>query len=311
MKVLLISLDNIGDVVFTSLLSKEIKEKHPNSKVDFLCKSYTETVVTMIPSIDSIYKVKPYWARNKNDKGSFIDFVKMFMALRKNDYDVVINTSKSWRPSFFSRLIGINKTIGLKAKKNNWFLTDVVENYSSDVPVMTSIANFLTPLSIDVMSPRYQLVCNNSYTFNGKYIILHPFAGAVERCAKMDVWLSVADELRHKFKVIWFGSSRELNTLRLEYADRLESDEFSDVLSNNDFQSAIELLPNASLFIGHDSGPLHLASSFNTPVLGLFLPGEPHRTFPQGGKVWDIIHHDTPSELKVTEVLRGAGKLLK
>ena len=48
-----------------------------------------------------------------------------------------------------------------------------------------------------------------------------------------------------------------------------------------------------TLFVGHDSGPLHVAAAFGVPVVGVFAPGQPDRTFPQGaGPVAHASHAD-------------------
>jgi ADP-heptose:LPS heptosyltransferase len=56
-------------------------------------------------------------------------------------------------------------------------------------------------------------------------------------------------------------------------------------------------LSMASLFAGHDSGPLHIAGAFGVPVLGVFAPGEPERTFPQGVGPWKMIAEPSPADV--------------
>ena len=50
------------------------------------------------------------------------------------------------------------------------------------------------------------------------------------------------------------------------------------------------LSSKASLMIGNESGPMHLAAAENIPVIGLFGPGEPH-VFSPFGKKTTFIHH--------------------
>ena len=47
------------------------------------------------------------------------------------------------------------------------------------------------------------------------------------------------------------------------------------------------LLRGAELVIAADSGPLHLANAFGTPVVGLYGPTSPDRNGPYGGR--DIV----------------------
>ena len=44
------------------------------------------------------------------------------------------------------------------------------------------------------------------------------------------------------------------------------------------------VIAGAELLIANDSGPMHLASAVNAPVLGIFGHGDPGRTRPWGGR---------------------------
>lgn len=50
------------------------------------------------------------------------------------------------------------------------------------------------------------------------------------------------------------------------------------------------LCANASLMVGNDSGPMHIAATVGIPVIGLFGPGEPHLFSPYGKRT-AYIHH--------------------
>ena len=85
----------------------------------------------------------------------------------------------------------------------------------------------------------------------------------------------------------------------------------------------IALMRHARLFIGGDTGPLHLAAALNVPVVGLFGPTDPLRTGPFG--VRNVVlrhpeskttfsHHRNPDEglMQITaeEVIAAARHLL-
>ena len=59
----------------------------------------------------------------------------------------------------------------------------------------------------------------------------------------------------------------------------------------------------ASIFVGHDSGPLHIAGAFGVPVVGIFAPGQPDRTFPQGIGPWRMIARPTPAGITAATIL--------
>ena len=60
----------------------------------------------------------------------------------------------------------------------------------------------------------------------------------------------------------------------------------------------------AELFVGHDSGPLHVAAAFGVPVVGVFAPGQPDRTFPQGTGPSRMMHRPSPAGITAATILR-------
>lgn len=85
----------------------------------------------------------------------------------------------------------------------------------------------------------------------------------------------------------------------------------------------IALIRRARLFIGGDTGPLHLAAALGIPVVGLFGPTDPARTGPFGTRAIALrhpeskttfSHHKNPDEgllqITVDEVVSAARHLL-
>jgi len=80
----------------------------------------------------------------------------------------------------------------------------------------------------------------------------------------------------------------------------------------------------ASLFVGGDTGPMHLAAALGVPIVALFGPTRPERNGPYGtrsvvlrseGSVDNMSHVDTPDAglLSITpaQVIAAADSLLK
>jgi len=62
-------------------------------------------------------------------------------------------------------------------------------------------------------------------------------------------------------------------------------------------------LADAALFVGHDSGPLHVAGALGVPVVGIFAPGEPRRTFPQGVGPSRMLARPSPVGISAADIL--------
>jgi ADP-heptose:LPS heptosyltransferase len=82
------------------------------------------------------------------------------------------------------------------------------------------------------------------------------------------------------------------------------------------------LCEQANLFIGNESGPLHIAAAMNIPTIALFGPGVKDVFYPKSDK--SIVHHyflatghkqqtiedSTIFTIKVKEVIGSVDKLL-
>jgi ADP-heptose:LPS heptosyltransferase len=114
-------------------------------------------------------------------------------------------------------------------------------------------------------------------------------------------WKGIADGLRRKgLRLLWIASPSE----------REELAAFGGEIAA-DLSQATAAMAAAVLFIGHDSGPLHVANALGTPAVGLYLPGQPKRTFPQGSGRFVLIERPGPEGLRADDVLSAAAPLLK
>jgi ADP-heptose:LPS heptosyltransferase len=137
---------------------------------------------------------------------------------------------------------------------------------------------------------------------------LHPYASKQNRCVALPIWIDLAQRLRGRASnVLWIGSPNELDSLRALATD--PSWRFVDRDTNGTLADTAAALAGAALFVGHDSGPLHIAGAFGVPVVGIFAPGEPLRTFPQGIGPARMLARPSPAGITVDDILREVDAL--
>jgi ADP-heptose:LPS heptosyltransferase len=106
---------------------------------------------------------------------------------------------------------------------------------------------------------------------------------------------------------VWIGTSEELSELRQAHPNPRSL--YADLLGDGSLASSAAALSRATCMVGHDSGPLHLAAAFGVPVVGVFAPGQPERTFPQGAGVWRMLHRKAPTEITASMIVREIEEL--
>ena len=316
-RILLVSLDNLGDLVFASALAPPLRDEFPHAALDVWCKQYTADVAVMIPGVRRVIAADPFWdVAPGRGKGSRRAFLRALREVRLGRYDVALLAAAPWRTAAAVAAARIPRRIGLRRRKNSAFLTDVLPDEDLRRPVLTEIARLLEPLGIAGKTLRYRLDPaplqerreRLAATIPRPYAALHPFASKENRCVALPVWIDVAQMLAERgLHVIWIGSSAELNRIRAS-ADT-PTWQFVDRVGDGSLANTAASLADASLFIGHDSGPLHIAGALGVPVVGVFAPGEPLRTFPQGVGPSRMLARPSAQGITADDILREVDAL--
>ena len=75
-RILLVSLDNLGDLVFASALAPPLRERFPNAVLDVWCKEYTADVARLVPFVSGVIAADQSWdvapGRAKGSRATFL-----------------------------------------------------------------------------------------------------------------------------------------------------------------------------------------------------------------------------------------------
>ncbi|HZI42412.1 MAG TPA: glycosyltransferase family 9 protein [Gemmatimonadaceae bacterium] len=316
-RILLVSLDNLGDMVFASALAPPLHERFPHATLDIWCKEYTADVARLVPGVGNVIASDPFWDRAPGRrKGSLISFLRAVQRVRAHRYEIAVLAAAPWRTAAAVAMTRIPMRIGLRRRKNARFLTHVLPDENPREPVMSELARLLGPLGIATGPLNYRLDpasltarrAHLATKIPQPYVALHPFASKQNRCVALPIWIQVAQRLCARgLSILWIGSARELATLRAMAAD--PSWRFVDRESDGTLADSAAALSAAVLFVGHDSGPLHIAGAFGVPVVGIFAPGEPLRTFPQGVGPARLLARPSPAGITADEIMREVDAL--
>lgn len=315
-RILLVALDNLGDLVFASALTPPLHDAFPDATIDVWCKDYTAPIARLIPHVTRVIAADPFWAVPPHRPRPPIQrFLRSIAAVRSGHYDVAILSEAPWRAAAATAVTGIPIRVGLARHHNTRFLTHVLPAEDARKPVVQEQARLLGVFSIQSNDPRYRLdpaplaeVQADIVTRIPRFVALHPFAADARRCVALDEWIEVARALETRGSaILWIGTSGELDRLRA--APPSQASYFIDQVSDGSLSSTAAALSLATLFVGHDSGPLHLANALGTRVVGVFAPGQPERTFPQGIAPSRMIYSPTPSGITAAEMLRAIDAL--
>lgn len=195
-----------------------------------------------------------------------------------------------------SLLSGCRKRIGPEGKLSSLFYSD---SYKLDYKkhrfnAFGELINKWQQISTPTITPNFKhdSFAGKSITkkfhkakFPSNLVVLHAGASTenkrwpVSHFAKLNTLLA-----REGYNVVWVGSGKADFKLvsEIEFlSSHVESFNFCNQLS---FPELLALLKISVLFLGADSGPMHLAASVGLPVFGLFGPSDENIWKPLGAK---------------------------
>jgi ADP-heptose:LPS heptosyltransferase len=238
--------------------------------------------------------------------------------VRRGQYDVALVTGAPWRTAAAVAATRIPVRIGLQRHRNHLFLTHVLPPEDKGRSVLAEQARLLEPLGIESVEPRYRLDPLRLGAIRDAvgarlprtFVALHPFASSRARCVPLAEWTQLAFALVGRgLPVLWVGTTRDLDELRGSYTH--PAGYYVDQIGDGSLTQTAAALSLASLFVGHDSGPLHVAGGFGVPVVGVFAPGEPRRTFPQGIGPSRMIARPSPAGITSSDLLREVDGMIE
>lgn len=316
-RILLVALDNLGDLVFASALAPPLHDAYPDASIDVWCKAYTAPVAALIPHVRRVVAADPFWAGPAGKpRPPMLRFFGAMNEIRQGQYDVAVLSEAPWRTAAAVAAAQIPVRIGLARHRNDTFLTHVLPAQDPHKPVVREQSRLLKPFGIEVRNRHYRLdprlmadtVREIAPLLPARFVALHPFAGSRARCVALAEWAKVGRALQALgHQAVWVGSRNEIGELRA--LPTPPPGVYSDEIGDGSLASAIATLSRAACVIGHDSGPLHVAAAFGVPVVGVYAPGQPERTFPQGAGVWRMVHRASPAEIRAPMILHEIEEL--
>ena len=311
-RILLVSLDNVGDLVFASALAPALRERFPSAPLDVWCKAYAADVAHLIPGVSRVIASDPYWDRAPGmSKGSRIAFVRALREISRNRYDLAVLASSPWRVAASLALARVPMRLGRLRKRNRRWLTHVLPEENRARPVVAELGGIAHALGapsrehyrLDATPLEPQRTAFDRALGPHPRVALHAFAGSRARCVPLAEWRRVADTLvRRGMGILWIASPPELAEVRA--GGTSPEWRFADAIGQGSLRDATALISLCDAFVGHDSGPMHIAAALDVPVLGIFAPGEPDRTFPQGPGLSRVIARPSPTGITADVILR-------
>ncbi len=301
MNFLLVRLRLIGDVVFTTPILRAIRRRYPDARLTYVVEPHASPVVAANPHIDEVIVISRPDAR-----GRLAADLRLARRLRADRYDVVLDLHGGPRSAMLTWATGAPRRIGYAVSGRSWMYTECVPRDRRLLP-RHSVVNqwdLLRPLGFDapdaerdatempVTAAAAEAVAAKLRSAGvdagrERVIVLHVSAGNPFRrwpaasFVRLIAALARAESGRRV--VVVSGPSEHEAARRIGGEARAElGADASRVIDHVDFDLAElrALMDRTALFIGGDSGPLHVAGTTGVPIVGLYGPTLAARSAP-------------------------------
>lgn len=291
-RILLIRLRRIGDVVMTTPAITALKKSLPHASLTYIVEEPYRRLVEGNPRLDRVISLPPDQA--------FIDFLRFIRRLRREKYDALIDFHGGPRASRIAFLARARVKVGYKLKYKN-FIYDIrlprsrkdgyfhsVENHLNLVKALGIAVSEPPPLELPPARPEEKERIDAYWVENDlegkKTVVLHIGAGNAFRDWGADNLAALSDLLtgRSEVRVILVGSAGD-KAREKEILGTIRRPVLLLVADLNLIELR-ELLGRAALFVGPDSGPMHIAATTRIPIVAMFGPTVPANFAPWGAK---------------------------
>lgn len=265
--------DRLGEFLLSLPAIKNIKHNYPDSKVYLLAQKSNIDLIKGVDFIEEYIEYKP-----EKISGYFGAF-KLAKILRKEKIDCLIALNPKKEFHLAARLAGVKLRVGYN-RKFGFCLNKKIEDkkYQALKHEVEYNLDLIKLICKDVNVPKIELALDNPDTLKNlsgilditeKYIIIHPFTSNPSKRIEENFWANLTGKLKNSCtkNIVIIGSEEEQKE-SMELAEKLGVKNLSGKLSLRNLASFLKY--NCSIFIGLDSGPMHLASILNLPVVGLF-----------------------------------------
>jgi lipopolysaccharide heptosyltransferase II len=293
MNILIIRLRLVGDVVFTTPAIRALRRHFPDARITYLVERAAAPIVLGNPHLDEVMVIERTrgWRRLRDD-------LRLARTLRNRGFDLVIDFHGGPRSSWLTRVTGAPRRIGYTIAGRGWMYTNRVQRPRELRPRHSVLnqSDLLAPLGIPPLDPvtdpaemtappethrhMERVLAAAGVTDTAELIVMHVSAGNPFRRWPAEAFAELAAALAHsspRRRILLTSGPSEggavaqvaqaaREALGAEAAGRIV---LTDELGLADLRAVVA---RAALYIGGDSGPLHLASTTRTPIVGIYGP---------------------------------------
>jgi heptosyltransferase-2 len=289
-RVLVIKLADIGDVLTATPALRAIRESYPGASIDLLT---TPRAAAAVPHqlVDTIHEIPRNLVRRPADIGALL---QLLYALRQKTYDAVLilHHLTLWPGVMKYRLLaaatGAPVVVGLDNGKGGWLTHSVPDGGFGTFHEVVTWLRVAAQIGATTDDERLAVRLEEVDLAGADWllrdvpaqnrVVIHPGSGGYSLARRWDAhkWARLADDLvgHYGAHVVLVGTAADGVRAVLESMTAPAW----DLAGQTSLPQLAGVIHRCQLFLGADSGIMHLAVASGVPVVALFGPSN-HRAW--------------------------------
>ncbi|MEW6378027.1 MAG: glycosyltransferase family 9 protein [bacterium] len=314
--ILIIRLWSAAEILAATPLARVLRDCFPEARISFLLEERFSELLAGCPFIDQIIS----W-RVRGEQQTIKEFFDLYRKVKKQHYDIIIDLQGEKRSRLLTFLSRAGFRIGYESPDRGGKAYNIrrevspikkhlVLSYLDLVRELIGCSGNPLDLSLFVAQDRENQTVPAAQDIpeGGKRVLIHP---AGERPAEVwpgEKFAQLADRLIQEYgvNIIIAGSDEDGDRERVKQISQLMS-LAGHITYHSTWRQLISLLNTVDIFVGHDSGPMHIAAALGKRVVALFGPSDPRVRHPWGSG-HEVVWHQFPcSPCDRNDCFKGAG----
>ena len=318
-KILLIRTDQLGDAVMIRPAVQVLKKKFPAAQIDLICDAANLPLFQADPFFTRLIGMSPTWFSGRGRGGNaLMESWRILREMRTGRYDAAIDFRGDLRHILLMTLAGIPERIGYGVTGGGFLLTRCAQYSSALHQVLLNLRLLSFFHAETAASPLPALSVSEKETQSfwqgtgaplaeskDKLLIFHLGAGRIEKSLKPDLCQTLLKRIAEERlgRMVLVGTAGDKILLPAERLPR----ETLDLRGKTTLRELIILMSKASVFVGVDSGPAHVAACQGLPVVSIFKgPNDPAVWHPWAERLYLVTQAESDSVDAVLNALRRA-----
>jgi len=288
----------LGDIIFTIPALSLFRNQFPDTQIHYLVEDRFQEMAALIPAIDRVLVV--------NRKMSLKQHLEYRKMIQKTGYQTVVDFHSGPKSAILTRLTGAKVRIGYRTPNRNWAYTHLSPRKPHPEPTHSVYNQALLlrhlGIAVDPRSlpsyPDFKLPgqlpekIKNILATNKKKITIHVGAGNRFRDWGSENFSKLVDLLKvHDYSIYLIGNTEKE---KMRGRDLEHHPDVINLTGKLSLREVLQLVAGCDVYLGFDSGPLHLASLTRTPVVAMYGPNLPEISGPWRKKEVTVLQSDLP-----------------